>query len=106
MKTKLCYISIQILFSIVLFTDLNLLANDSSLYDKYLNYQKKEISKSKILESEWLRLDLDYVKITTTKDGIARLAMKDILSFEPKWEGKNSIHLIYYIVMIILIFKR
>jgi len=94
MKTKLCYISIQILFSIVLFTDLNLLANDSSLYDKYLNYQKKEISKSKILESEWLRLDLDYVKITTTKDGIARLAMKDILSFEPKWEGKNSIHLI------------
>ncbi|HRT67904.1 MAG TPA: hypothetical protein P5216_04105, partial [Bacteroidota bacterium] len=97
MKTKLWYKSIQILFSFILLTNLHLLANDSSLYNKYLNYQRKEISKSKILESDWLRSDLDYVKITTTKDGIARLAINDILTFEPQWKGKNSskLNLIY-----------
>ncbi|HRS01780.1 MAG TPA: C25 family cysteine peptidase, partial [Bacteroidota bacterium] len=97
MRTKLCYKSIQILFSFILLTNLHLLANDSSLYNKYLNYQRKEISKSKILESDWLRSDLDYVKITTTKDGIARLAINDILTFEPQWKGKNSskLNLIY-----------
>ena len=80
-------------FLLFLLTQLQLPAKDSQLYNKYLEYQKKEIAKSKILQADWLRSDLDYIKITTTKDGIARLALSDILAIEPQWIGKNSNYL-------------
>lgn len=93
MKSSKLYKFVLVSFLFTLITQIQLLANDSPLYDKYLKNQKKEISRAKLMQSDWLRSDLDYVKITTTRDGIARLAISDILAIAPQWAGKNSINL-------------
>ncbi len=47
--------------------------------------------------TNWYQPDLKYVRLATTRDGIARTNLSDVLSIVPDWSGKNSsnLHLIH-----------
>lgn len=49
------------------------------------------------LEADWYNPDIKYVKLTTTRDGIARAALSDIMTLFPELEGENPdyLHLIF-----------
>ncbi len=46
----------------------------------------------------WYNPDIDYIKIETTKDGIAIIRLADVLKIYPQWRNKQSkyLHLIHF----------
>jgi len=48
-------------------------------------------------ENNWYDPGKNYVRITTTRDGVAKISMRDVLATQPAFKGKNSgnFHLIF-----------
>jgi hypothetical protein len=47
--------------------------------------------------ANWYQSNLQYVRLTTTRDGIAKANLSDVLALVPDWAGKTSsnLHLVY-----------
>jgi hypothetical protein len=65
---------------------------------KFINSSSKKFKNSPEIQSrKWYEPNIDYFKISTSKDGIAKISMADLLVLNSKLTGKNSnyIHLIF-----------
>ncbi|MES2767310.1 MAG: C25 family cysteine peptidase [Bacteroidota bacterium] len=70
-----------------------------SIFQQSLKAAKTFKNSDHILKAEntWYEPEKNYVKIITTRDGVAKLSMRDILTAQPAFKNKNSanFHMIF-----------